>query len=122
MSFNLPNSTRVLSAFLLLPIFLLLSYCPLRRAVQNLIKKTQETERSGTEGRAALTICPGVINRPDMKVNLPEHKAVASFPALTTIASFSILYLERNTIFQGKISLFYFHSIPIYIMNRVLLI
>lgn len=127
MTFSLMNLIRPLSAFLLITAFLVLSYCPLRRAIQNLIKDTQETEQS-TDGRqSGLAICQSIIDSSGSKFNVPEPKSAVSVPIFTAIV-FSLFYAicrflsSERFVLQRKSLVAYRNSVPIYLRNGILLI
>lgn len=52
MEFFLRNKIRPLFAFLLVTAFLVLSYCPLRRAIQDVLGGSTRTQASGSRQRS----------------------------------------------------------------------
>lgn len=127
MTFTLVNLIRPLSAFLLMTAFLLLSYCPLRRTIQNLIKGTQETEKSADGRQAGLAICQGIIDSSGSTFNVPEPKSAVNVPIFTAIV-LSLFYSIRRLlpserlVLQRKSLVAYRNAVPIYLRNRILLI
>lgn len=117
-----------LSAFLLIAAFLVLSYCPLRRTIQHLLKDPHETEQSGVGRQMASAVCQGIIDGSDTKITMPEPKSKISIPVFTAIV-LSLFYAiwrfccsNRSIAFQRKFLAAYLNSVPIYLRNRILLI
>jgi len=119
---------RPLSAFLLVTAFLVLSYCPIRRTIQHLIKGPQETEQSDAGRQVASTVCRGIIDGSGTKITMPEPKSEVSIPMFTAIV-LSLFYavwiffcFNRSITFHRKLLGAYLNSVPIYLRNRLLLI
>jgi hypothetical protein len=119
MTFNLWDQMRLLSAFLLITAFVALSYCPLRRTIQNLISGTHETEQSGTGRQVATVVCQGIMAEPKPEIIIPV------FTTIVLLLFYSIRQFassESDFIFQRTFSIAYLTSVPIYLRNRILLI
>lgn len=128
MEINLRNLVRLTSASVFITVFLVLSYCPLRRAIQDLLKGTTETQQQATGPQAALVVCQGIIDNSAAKFTLPHPKPGISIPvfAAVIVSLFYTIYrffcVERVLNFQRKFSVAYLNSVPIYLKNRILLI
>lgn len=128
MTLNLCNLTRLLSVFLLITAFLLLSFCPLRKTLKSLLTGTHQTEQSGTQRHPASAACQGTVDNSGTKFTIREPKPGIDIPVLKTpfltycyfIWRFS--FSERGFVFQQKLPIAYLSSIPIYLKNRILLI
>lgn len=128
MTFNFWNLIRPLSASLLIIAFLVLSYCPLRRTIQNLIKGTYKTEQAGNGQQAAPVVCQGIIDRPGAKFTIPQPNPGISIPKVIIIV-LSLFYpvrqfpcSEKGVVIQQEFLVAYLNSVPIYLRNRILLI
>ena len=107
---------RAASGFLLIIAFLLLSHCPLRRTIQNLIKGTNETG------------CRGILNSSNNKLNLPVPTFEIRTPAFTaTVLKFyypirSLTTSEGDSASDRRQRGGYLNSIALFLKNRILLI
>lgn len=128
MEINLRNLVRLLSASVFIMAFLVLSYCPLRRAIQDLLKGTTNTEQQATGRQAAFVVCQGTIDNSAAKFTLPHPKpGISTLVFAAVIVSlfytfYRFFYSERALDFQRKFSVACLNSVPIYLKNRILLI
>jgi hypothetical protein len=118
-----------LTGFVLILAFLLLSYCPLRRAIQDLIKgKLQPTEQAKTKGsRPVSQICLGFVNSANEKLILSQPESEIRTPLV--VISLVIFYFIWSSLAVGRVTLvqIYFSRtvsspVPLYLKNRRLLI
>ena len=124
------NRLRALPVFLLIGAFLVLSYCPLRTSIQDLLKSTRQTEQAnaGHNKKLVFVVCPGVVNSADTKLTLPEPAFDNSILAVTSIdlTSFYSLWgfssTEKDLPFYRDVSLNTVNPVPLYLRNRLLLI
>jgi hypothetical protein len=120
---------RTLSVLLLVTAFLLLSYCPLRRTLQNLIKCTYGSEQSHTGHSEKVTTpaCTAVLNSSISKEVLPQVKfnAISLAVTLTTIV---LLYLclklakNKDQVVYTRPPFSYLTSIHLHLRYLLLLI
>lgn len=118
-----------LSVFPLIAAILVLSYCPLRRAIQDLFKGSHQTAQTDTKhGKPlALKVCPGIID-PDPKLALPgpEFKPAPGAGITIALTVFSSFWpspvLEGGIASYGQASTNIFNTVPIYLWNSVFLI
>ncbi len=111
------------SIIVLIVAFLWLSYCPLRKTIQDFITGTHHTEQTnaGITLKPVSLICLDIADRKIIKLANPQTEFIA-LPALLVITL--ILFLP----FRGFYNEYVFchqpplHSVPIYLTNRVLLI
>lgn len=124
------NRLRSLPVFLLIGAFLVLSYCPLRTSIQDLLKSIHRTEQAnaGHNKKLVFVVCPGVVNSADTKLTLPEPAFDISILAFTPIdlTSFYPLWgfssTEKDLTFYRDVSLHSLNTVPLYLRNRILLI
>lgn len=125
-----PQKLRPAIVLLLLVAFLLLSYCPLRRTIQALIKGIHQTEQTKASNGTQLTskICLGFVNDTNEKLILAEPKSGNRAIAFEFIAV--LIFYVISSFFaisrEHRINGFFFRglpvTIPLYLKNRVLLI
>jgi hypothetical protein len=118
-----------LTGLLLIFAFLMLSYCPLRRAIQDLVKGTHPTDQAKTvKGLQPVSaICLGFVNSANEKLILPETKFEARTPLgaiglLVFYFIWSFLATSRFTTIQIDVFRNVITPIPLYLKNRRLLI
>jgi hypothetical protein len=118
-----------LSVFPLIVAVLVLSYCPLRRAIQGLFKGSHQTAQTDTRHGKPLTlkVCPGIID-PDPKLALPEpeFKRLPGEHIIIDLTVFSSFrpspVLEVGIASHDQVCLNFFNTVPIYLWNSVFLI
>ena len=123
------KKSQPLTGLLLIFAFLTLSYCPLRRAIQDLIKGTPQTEHAKTVNglQPVSVICLGFANSANEKLILPETKFETRTPLggiglLVFYFISSFLATARFTIIQIDFFRNVNSPIPLYLKNRMLLI
>ena len=121
------KNLRPLTGFLLIFVFLVLSYCPLRRALQELITGVHESAKAIDFKGPVSAICLDLINRSGKStIAVPQSETRMSSFAATVIILFcfsQFFYATRRGCIVFKyISPNAFRIIPLYLKNSVWLI
>ena len=115
------------SALLLLIAFLVLSYCPLRRTIQNLLKGTHETEQTiALNGKRSVSmICMGMADHSSTQLTLPEPPHEVAFYA-TVLAVFNFtrpqFIRKKGSFYDQKQQIPIPQPIPLYLKNQSFII
>ena len=128
MEFFLRNKIRPLFAFLLVTAFLVLSYCPLRRAIQDVLGRSTRTQASGSRQQQLVALCQGISDRTGTNLIKPEAAAQVKAPVFAILVAWAcgltwrFYFIRQRHTPVGDFSLTYLDPVPIYLRNRIFLI